>query len=65
MWTSFTFKCFFYDKIKTKIKLTLHTLKSAPNKKKMIKIKNKKLTSRLQIIVRNQYKYRIKIHFEK
>ena len=45
MWTSFTLKCFFYDKIKTKIKLTLHTLKSAPNQKKMMKIKNKKLTS--------------------
>ena len=45
MWTSLNLKCFFHDKIKTKIKLTLPTLKSAPNKQKMMKIKNKKLTS--------------------
>ena len=49
MWTSFTFKCFFYDKKKKKIKLTLHTLKLAPNKKKWskLKIKNSQVGSKL------------------
>jgi len=61
----FHFEVFFLWQNKNKNKTYLTHLEAGSKQKKMIKIKNKKFTSRLQIIVKNQYKYPIKILFEK